>query len=156
MRGQLAAVRAATAEYHNVEVAIQEGFEPISPCVSNPQLGGMGIHYARQDRMADAITSPTEPEMLLYAPQPNGDLKLLGVEYWIFEEVWDASGNAGTPMFVDRPFDYTPAGHGMPARYSLHAWTGLPNPMGMFTPFNPRVSCPPEAAPHLGSAHQAH
>jgi hypothetical protein len=141
MIAQLAAVRHATRRYHNVEVAIAEGFVPISPCVSHPLLGGMGIHYARPDRMADADYVATEPEMLLYVPQPDGSLKLLGVEYWIPEEAWDAAGRSGRPMFLEQPFDHDPAGH-MPARYSLHVWVWHANPSGIFAPFNPRVVCP--------------
>jgi hypothetical protein len=137
---QLAAIRAATARYHDVAVALAEGFEPISPCVFHPQLGGMGFHYARLDRMEDADYVPTEPEMLLYVPGPGGRLKLVGVEYWIAEAAWNAAERSGTPLFLGRPFDYTPAGH-RPANYSLHVWVWQPNPSGVFAPFNPRVSC---------------
>jgi hypothetical protein len=139
---QLAAIRAATARYHHIETAIRDGFVPISECVSHPLLGGMGIHYARPDRMDDAGYIATEPEMLLYVPEADGTMKLLGVEYLIWEHAWNAAGQSGRPMFHDHPFDHSPAGHGMPARYSLHVWVWQPNPSGMFAPFNPRVTCP--------------
>jgi hypothetical protein len=139
---QLAAIRAATARYHDIEAAILDGFVPISECVAHPLLGGMGIHYARPDRMEDADHIATQPEMLLYVPRADGTMKLLGVEYWIWEHAWNAAGRSGRPMFLDHPFDHSPAGHGMPARYSLHVWVWQPNPNGVFTPFNPRVTCP--------------
>jgi hypothetical protein len=142
LQQQLAALRAATARYHDIDAAIQDGFVPISGCVSHPQLGGMGIHYARPDRMGDADYIATEPEMLLYVPAPDGSMKLLGVEYWILEDAWNAAGRSGRPMFIEHPFDHSPAGHGMPARYSLHVWSWHPNPSGLFAPFNPRVTCP--------------
>jgi hypothetical protein len=141
MNKQLATVRAATARFHDVNVAIQEGYRPISECISHPQLGGMGIHYARPDLMEDADYIPTEPEMLLYVPRNDGSLKLIGVEYWILEHAWKAAGKSGVPTFLDHEFDYMPAGH-RPANYSLHVWVWQANPSGIFEPFNPRVSCP--------------
>jgi hypothetical protein len=138
---ELAAIRAATARYHDVETAIRDGFIPISHCVAHPQLGGMGIHFARPDRMQDADYVATEPEMLLYLPGTDGSMKLIGVEYLIWEHAWTAAGRTGFPTFLGHPFDYTPAGH-RPASYSLHVWVWQPNPSGIFAPFNPRVSCP--------------
>jgi hypothetical protein len=141
MNQALAAVRAATARYQDVEVAVRDGFTPITACIEHPQLGGMGFHYARPDRMDDADYVATEPEMLLYVPRADGSLQLVGVEYWIREHAWAAAGRTGFPMFLYHPFDHTPAMHGMPARYSLHVWVWQPNPSGVFAPFNPRVSC---------------
>jgi hypothetical protein len=139
---QLAAVRAATARYHDVNAAIQAGYQPITPCISHPELGGMGIHYARTDLMGDADYLATEPEMLLYVPEAGGSLKLLGVEYWITKAAWDAAGRSGSPVFVDHPFDFDVANAHLPDRYTLHVWVWEPNPSGMFAPFNPRISCP--------------
>jgi hypothetical protein len=142
MNQQLAAVRAATARYHDVDLAIQDGFVPITGCIAHPALGGMGIHYARPDRMGDADYIATEPEMLLYLPEPDGSLKLLGVEYWITKAAWDAAGRSGFPLFVDHPFDFALANAHLPDRFTLHVWIWAPNPSGMFAPFNPRISCP--------------
>jgi hypothetical protein len=141
---QLAEIRAATARFHDVDVALSAGYQKMSECVAHPQLGAMGFHYGRPDLMNDADFSYAEPEMLLYMPRADGSLKLVGVEYLIFQHVWLAAGRTGEPTFLDHPFDFTPAGH-MPARYSLHVWTWQPNPAGLFAPFNPRLSCDPPA-----------
>ena len=42
---QLAAVRAATAKYHNVAAAEAAGYVPVSPCEELPGQGAMGVHY---------------------------------------------------------------------------------------------------------------
>jgi hypothetical protein len=34
-----------------------------------------------------------------------------------------------------------PNRYGLPPFYSLHAWIWKPNPSGILTPWNPRVSC---------------
>jgi hypothetical protein len=153
MTQQLAAVRLASRKYNDVNVALGEGYVPISPCVEVPGLGGMGVHFGKLPTMGDAEYVATEPEILLYAPQADGSMKLIGVEYWITQEAWEAAGKSGRPMFVEQPFDFDPANdHGLPARYTLHVWNWLANPSGIFAPFNPRVSCPP--AEHVG--HSAH
>jgi hypothetical protein len=156
MATQLAAVREATRRFNDLERAVAEGYVPISPCVEVPGLGGMGIHYGKPATMDDADYVATEPEILLYAPQADGSLRLVAVEYWITEAAWQTAGKSGTPVFVDHPFDFDPANdHGLPNRYTLHIWNWFDNPSGIFAPFNPRVSCPP-AEQHGHSAHGSH
>lgn len=156
MQRQLAALRRATARFQNVEAARAAGYVPISPCVAHPLLGGMGYHFGRPDIMNDAEISAEAPEILLYAPHPNGSLKLVGIEFWIVEAAWQAAGKSGVPTFAGKPLDFDLANdHGLPNRYTLHVWNWLPNPSGMFAPFNPRFSCPPEE--HAGrGAHASH
>lgn len=42
-----------------------------------------------------------------------------------------------------QPFDGPMPGHepGMPVHYDLHVWVGRANPAGVFSPWNPKVSC---------------
>lgn len=79
---ELAAARRATAQYHDFEQALADGFVQATPCVE-----GEGIHYRRTDEFPDPLLDcefdPENPELLHYVPQPNGELKLVGVEYLV-------------------------------------------------------------------------
>jgi hypothetical protein len=131
---QLAEVRAVTAGYHNIEKAIADGFAPISPCVESP-AGGMGIHYGNQSRIDDPAINYLEPEVLLYAPDKHGRLRLVAVEYIVPEPIWPG-GAADPPSLFGLDFHAGP-----PPLLILHAWIWLNNPSGMFEDFNPNVSC---------------
>jgi hypothetical protein len=146
----LAAVRAATARYHRVEVAIADGYVNTGECVASP-AGGMGIHFVNPALMGapmpggDATFDPTRPEVLVYEPK-DGKLKLVAVEYLIWRAAWDAANPGGGPTYLGQSFDesFGPESHGLPDHYELHAWIWQENPSGMFAPWNPKVSCPPE------------
>ena len=128
------AVRQATARYHSTQLAIAAGYQPDEHCVSVPGLGGMGYHWANQG-LVDPVFDPLQPEVMLYAPGPGGNLRLVAVEYIVI--------NLGQPrpMFDDRLFDI--GGTPVPVpHWSLHVWIYEPNPNGIFTPFNPNISCP--------------
>lgn len=124
---QLAEVRAATARYHDVEVALADGFEPASPCVANDDGdAAMGYHYVNADRIGPL--DPTLPQALLYAPGPSGQLRLVGVEYLNPE----GGEVLGQPLA-----DPSPLG----SNTALHVWLWQANPLGVFAPYNPNVSC---------------
>ena len=55
---------------------------------------------------------------------------------------WDANG-VGPPILMGQLFDYmdAPNRFGLPAFYSLHVWAWKFNPEGVFSMWNPRVSC---------------
>jgi hypothetical protein len=139
----VATVRAATTEYQDFDVAVAVGFEQASPCVASPE-GGMGFHYARADRV-DASVEPSEPEVLLYEPQTDGDMRLVGVEFLVLGDVWDAA-NDEPPALAGHPFDdHRPEElrHGLPfPHYELHVWAWVENTSGVMAPFNPAVACP--------------
>lgn len=125
---ELALVRAATARYHRVEVALADGFVQGSPCVEDPNgAGAMGIHFVNRARVGQL--DPTLPQALLYLPAPNGRLKLVGVEYlspWGGEVLGQTLADA-SPLGPDT---------------ALHVWLWQANPAGMFTAYNPNLSCP--------------
>ncbi len=135
-RQQLAAVRQATAKYHNVDKALADGYIAAPHCVAVPGLGTMGFHYINPTLMMDPAIDPLQPEVLLYVPSGNG-LKLVAVEYLVFDT------GQPHPTVFGMPLHGPMAGHepGMPVHYDLHAWVWHPNPNGMFTDFNPSVSC---------------
>jgi hypothetical protein len=127
----LAEIRSATAPFHRVEVALAEGYVPVSPCVEIP-IGGMGYHYLNGS-LVDGTVDPSRPEVLLYEPQKNGELELIGVEFVVPPALWAGSG---PPQLGDQTFGNDPYGN-----YALHAWVWRHNPDGMYANFNPRVSC---------------
>jgi hypothetical protein len=152
----LAAVRQATVGYHDLSAALADGYAPATGCVEEPGLGAMGIHYLNPTLVGDQAVDLLDPEVLLYIPSANG-LRLVGVEYFVVALA--NSGNGPIPWFDHEPPPdgwFTPApelfgvtfngpmeGHdaGMPWHYDFHVWAWQANPAGVFTDFNPRLSC---------------
>lgn len=54
------------------------GYAPVSPC-----LEGLGIHYVDFANFADDVIALNKPETLRYAPNEDGEIKLVAVEYSI-------------------------------------------------------------------------
>jgi hypothetical protein len=125
---ELAQVRAATAKYHDIDVALADGFvlPPESHCVASPE-GAMGYHYVNGDRIGQL--DPTMPQVLLYIPEEDGRLRLVGVEYL---------SPGGGQLFGEEFDDWSPLGDGT----ALHVWLWQANPAGMFASYNPNLSCP--------------
>ncbi len=133
----LAQVRQATAEYHKVSNALADGYVATEHCIAVPGVGGMGYHFVNQALAGDLAVDPLKPEVLLYAPKNDGELRLVAVEYFV------ADVGQPTPAVFGEPFKGPMAGHepGMPIHYDLHAWIWKGNPDGLFADFNPKVSC---------------
>lgn len=139
----LARIRAATAAYHDIAAAEAAGFGPASGCVAVPGVGGMGFHYLDPARLGDAVVDPSSPELLLYEPRTGGRLRLVGVEFLLIADAWDAS-HQEPPSLLGQPFDEHRGAdtHGLPFdHYELHVWSWRHNPGGLTAPFNPEVSC---------------
>ena len=138
----LAEVRAATARYHRVEVALAEGYVSTLICAASP-AGAMGIHYVNPTLRHDATFDAARPELLLYEPQQNGQLRLVAIEYVVTRTLWDAAHPGTLPTFLGQSFfqSFGPAAHGEPDHYELHVWLWRDNPSGMFAQWNPNVSC---------------
>ena len=151
----LQAAKAASARYHSVEQATQAGYSlEGEPCVSAPPppglTGAMGIHAVNGALIgpASAGLDALQPEILLYLPKANGELELVGIEYFAVaaDQTPDAEGNfddSDRPSVLGVPLDGPMPGHapGMPVHYDLHVWFWEDNPAGMFAPFNPALSC---------------
>lgn len=138
----LAEARAATAKYHDVDVAYADGYEAVSSCVEAPGLGVMGVHLLNHDRVVDGILDPGAPEALLYLPTDDG-LRLIGVEYFQPDADQDLATDDDRPSLFGVPFDGPMEGHGPgePVHFDLHVWVWKHNPAGMTAPFNPSLSC---------------
>jgi hypothetical protein len=142
----LAAARRATARFHDVSVALDEGYVADPACVANPAGAAMGVHYFNQALAQDPALDVSHPEILLYVPGDDGP-RLVGVEY--FKAAPDKT--PGPPYLVDpngpelfgQHFNGPMAGHNpqMPTHYDLHVWIWSHNPDGTFAQFNPSLSC---------------
>ncbi|HEV8191821.1 MAG TPA: hypothetical protein VGP82_10105, partial [Ktedonobacterales bacterium] len=157
----LAAVRAATGRYHTLSVAEGNGYSLLKDkagiaCIANPGVGAMGVHYVNGDLVKSGQVEPSTPQALVYAPAEHGQLRLVAVEYVVFQEEWDATHHA-PPVLFGQSFMVTPDGNrfGLPAFYSLHAWIWKANPAGMFSMWNSQVSCA-SAAPGVSSPDPTH
>lgn len=140
-RSALAQVRAATAGYHDVATAEADGFVPASPCVSNPAgPGAMGVHYVDMARLATGF-EPTRPEVLIYEPQDDGRMRLVGVEYVVLDADDDPAADE-RPVFPGGIGFHAPHAGPGPVAYTLHAYVWKHNPAGLFVDYNPRNSCP--------------
>ena len=152
------AVRSATAQFHSIAVAEQHGYALLTDssgiaCIDMPGMGGMGVHWAEPDLVADGRIRAGRPEALVYAPDDDGTLVLAAVEYVVLRADWDGA-HRQPPRLFGHTFDVTAAPNrfGLPAYYSLHAWVWQHNPAGRFAMWNPRVRCPsPPAHPVAGS-----
>jgi hypothetical protein len=140
--GPLQQVRDATRRYRNVDAAIDAGYVQFFGCVHEPLAGSMGIHFVNGTLAGDATIDAARPEALTYEVEPNGELSLVGAEYVVFQEAWDAHHNQ-PPSLFGQQFMLVPSPnrYGIPAFYELHAWAWESNPTGSFKDWNPRVLC---------------
>ena len=103
----------------------------------------MGIHFVNGALAGDGVVDPATPEALMYEPAADGTLDLIGVEYVVFQEAWDAE-NPSPPELFGMPFNVVeePNRYGLPTFYELHAWAWKDNPTGAHEDWNPAVVCP--------------
>jgi len=138
-QSDLAGVRAATAAFHNLSTAQAAGYGLFPGCFSAP-AGGMGVHYVQFSSVADGTIDPLKPEALVYEPLRGGRMRLVAVEYVVIAASWTGSAPPsvfGQQLeFVDSPNEF-----GLPPFYELHVWLWQPNPSGIFSEWNPSVSC---------------
>jgi hypothetical protein len=137
----LATIRQATARYHRVDAALADGYELASPCEAIPG-GGIGLHY-RKSTLFDVVVDPAQPELLVYEPQENGDLRLVAVAFVVPAAPWDGT-HSGPPTLGEQAFEdkRIPDWSSPPfPTYELHAWVWQHNPNGIYATTNPTVSC---------------
>ncbi len=140
---RLAAARAATARYHDIDAALADGYVSTVECVALPSGEAMGVHFIKP-ALLDTTLDVRQPEVLLYEPRANGKgFRLVGVEYLQVDSDQDLSTSDGT-IFLGQPLVGPMPGHGpgMPIHQELHVWVWRHNPAGMFAEFNAAVRCP--------------
>ena len=133
-------VRAATAQYMDVNVAIAAGYGPFLGCVSGTDHGAMGMHYVN-GALLNGTLDPAHPQALIYEPS-NGQLTLVGVEFIVDAATW-FKNNANSTVLDGQTFLYvdSPNRYNIPPFFELHVWAWRSNPMGPFMDWNDTVSC---------------
>ena len=125
------------------------------PCISappNPRVNGAGTH-----------TDFLKPSILIYEPQHDGSLVLVAVENLVFVKAWKDKGNETPPSFhgvtydtmVDDPATPIDEAHNFEPHHDRHVWLYRENPNGVFSPFNPRVTCEHHEQGHAHHNHHA-
>lgn len=139
--------KSSTASFHDVEKAKEAGYTVTVAdkaglqCIAQPGQGAMGIHLLNPS-LLDGTIDADKPELLVYERRNDGSLKLVALEYLIFQ-----SATSGRPSLFGQQFDEIKADnrYGIPASWALHAWIWKSNPSGMLYAWNPRVDCGPGA-----------
>lgn len=138
---QIAELRSETAQFHRFEEARDAGHDilvthPVTgaECLEHETLGGMGYHYLDLE-LFDGEVSVTSPEVVIYEPRPNGELRMVGFEYIIPFTI--LSEESDPPVLFGQEFKQNHT-FGL---WALHVWAWKNNPGGMFADWNPKVSC---------------
>ena len=135
-------VRDATERFRDVAVAQGEGYALQFGCVSGPDWGAMGLHFVKGSLVGDDVLDPTRPEIVIYEPTQDGRVRLIGADFLVLKDVWDAT-HAAPPQLMGQLLHLfeAPNRFGLPAFYTLHVWAWKDNPNGTFVNWHPKVSC---------------
>ena len=127
-------VRDVTERFKDIGVARSAGYTSQYPagCAAS-SAGGQGFHYLNP-ALVDANVDLLRPELVLYEPQADGSMVLVGVDYVVPFTAWTSER---PPMLLGVPFMRNePLGV-----WALHIWAWRHNDRGMFAMWNPAVSC---------------
>jgi hypothetical protein len=152
---QLAAARSATNRYRDIAVARRDGYFQVTQFIP-----GLGLHMVNLG-IPNTTFDPAKPQILLYDPQANGDMRLVGVAYQFIHrndtppagfaggsDVWhyhnDLCFQKGGSVTIAKDDASCKAVGGIAFQkqtaWLLHAWIWSPHPDGVFTEVNPKVA----------------
>lgn len=130
----VAQVRLATTALRDIATAREAGYTMQYPAgCAQSSSGVQGFHYLNPG-LVDATVDLLRPELVMYEPQPDGSLQLIGVDYVVPFDAWTAPeppALLGVPFMRNDPLGV----------WALHIWAWRPNPSGMFAMWNPKASC---------------
>lgn len=142
------AMREALAKYKDPYVAVRDLYLSTVGCVHydgtkmeghmDYPKGAMGVHFA--NLTLQGPPDPMKPNVLVYEPK-GGKLELVAAEWLV-----PLAAVKERPNLLGVPFQGPMEGHEplIPQgfqHYDLHVWLFKDNPLGMFEPVNPDVSC---------------
>jgi hypothetical protein len=135
-------VRESTERFKDVSVAEAAGYALQFGCVSGSDTGAMGLHYVNGDLVNSGVLDATRPQIVIYEPTPDGGLRLIGADFLVIADAWNAKHTA-PPELMGQLFHLfdSPNRFGLPAFYTLHVWAWKENPNGAFVNWHPNVSC---------------
>jgi hypothetical protein len=127
----LLALRAATAPFQRFEAAVKAGWNVQAPpgCFESP-AGGMGFHWNNAANVG--TLDPSKPQFVMYEPQQDGSMKLVGAEF-----IFPGVPTDPPPVLFGQKFTYNTVFQ----VWALHVWIWKENPSGLYADWNPRVSC---------------
>ena len=130
---QIEMLTKAMRRFHNFEVAVAQGYEPVSPLVP-----GMGVHFAKLEYV-DMHFELLKPEILVYHPDKNGNMQFVAAEYlYVIPNCFDLNEYPDAPEgFLGDKDEWSVNCYAGPGGWTLHAWVGLENDAGVFAPYNP-------------------
>jgi hypothetical protein len=138
-------VRDAVSRYTKAERDAYKAV--ITPCVSGPEFGAMGVHFVNAG-LLDGKLDAEHPEALIYEPQSDGRLRLVGVEFIVPKAAWEAEntpepGKLPTPSLEGHLLHLVgaPNRYGLDPFYEIHVWAFEHNPIGDFADWNTQVTC---------------
>jgi hypothetical protein len=102
----------------------------------------MGMHFVNGSLVADGVLDVTRPQIVIYEPTSDGRLRLIGADYLVLAERWNAT-HGSPPQLMGQLFHLfeSPNRFGLPPFFTLHVWAWKENPNGTFVNWHPRVSC---------------
>jgi len=135
-------VREITEPYKDVTIARGAGYELAFGCVSGPDKGAMGLHYVNMRFVLDGQIDAMHPEIVIYEPIGDGQVRLVGADYLVFADEWDKT-HASAPELMGQKFQMfeAPNRFGLPRFYTLHVWAWKDNPTGTFVNWHSKISC---------------
>jgi hypothetical protein len=136
------AVRQSTEQFKDVSAATAAGYALQFGCVSGEDSGAMGLHYINADLVNSGVLDPARPQIIIYEPTPDGGRRLIGADFLVIADTWNASHSA-PPQLMGQLFHLFPSPNrfGLPAFYTLHVWAWKENPTGAFVNWHSNVSC---------------
>ncbi len=122
---------AAVAVFNSLDHAIAQGYD-------NEFTGyrsQMGFHYLNGSLLDDQFELE-KPEVLMYAPDSEGNMKFVGVEYAV--PITDLLNPPPAPEGFTGDEDVWEINHEFSV-WTLHVWVGIENPHGIFASHNPEL-----------------
>ena len=140
--GLVKLVREITGQYKDVTVAKSAGYALAFGCVTGPDTGAMGLHYVNMPLVTDGEIDANRPEIILYEPAGNDQVRLVGADYLVLADAWDKT-HTSAPELMGQKFQQfeAPNRFGLPRFYTLHVWAWKENPTGTFVNWHAKVSC---------------
>jgi hypothetical protein len=131
-------VRRATAAFTDLAAAKAAGYTAQYPAgCAYADAGAQGVHWLNESLVDNHVNLLT-PELLMYEPQPDGAMVLVGVDYVIPFDAWTSPQPPrllGVPMMRNEALRV----------WALHIWAQRENPSGLFAPGTRRCSAPKAA-----------
>jgi hypothetical protein len=103
----------------------------------------MGMHFINGDLIKAGVLDASQPQIVIYEPQPDGKLKLIGADFLLDAATWDKNNPGNPPQLMGQLFHFfdKPNRFGLDPFYTLHVWAWKENPTGAFTNWHADVSC---------------